>query len=143
MHRIHTPMQRYDIIKTISETALTSNIECGEFSYAQVLDRKVKGHFKLDIRFYDAETDTAVLVETKLHFVKNGKKQLFSYVELEREWSPSRKIIAILANTEDNIIKVWKIVGESVEELNDKKLKTLREYVDYFVPKNVNDKTAF
>lgn len=135
-------MQRYDIIKTISETALTSNIENGEFSYAKVLDRKLKGHFKLDIRFYDTETDTAVLVETKQHFVKNDVKQLFSYVKLEQEWSSNRKIIAILANTEDHLIMVWKVIGESVEELKDKKLKSLKEYVDYFVPKNINDKTA-
>lgn len=135
-------MQRYDIIKTISETALAQNIENGEFSYAKVIDRKLKGHFKLDIRFYDAETNTAVLVETKQHFVKKDKEQLFSYVELEQEWSPNRKIIAILANTEDNEIKVWKIIGESVEDLNDKKLKSLNEYVNYFIPKNINDKTA-
>ena len=116
-------MQRFNIIKTISEAAFTSNIENGEFSYAQVLDRKLKGHFKLDIRFYDAEANTAILVETKQHFVKKDKKQLFSYVELEQELSPNRKIIAILANTDDNLIKVWKITGENVEELSDKKNK--------------------
>lgn len=135
-------MQRYDIIKTISENALTSNIENGEFSYAKVLERKIQGHQYLDIRFYDAESNTAILVETKQHFVKGDIKQLFSYVALEQEWSSNRKIIAILANTADNVIKVWKIVGENVEELNDKKIKSLKEYVNYFVPKNINDKTT-
>lgn len=136
-------MERINIIKTIGEDFLTSNIENGEFSYAQVIDRKLnKGHFKLDLRFYDEKSKVAVLVETKQKFSKNDKKQLFDYVDLEKELSTKTKIVAILANTTDDSIKVWKIADGLEDDLNDRKLKSFAEYVDYFKPKNINDKTA-
>ena len=47
-------MDRISMIKTVWLDFLTSNIENGEFSYAQVLERSLSGHYKLDIRFYDA-----------------------------------------------------------------------------------------
>ena len=140
--KIYTQMERINIIKTIGEEFLTSNIENGEFSYAQVIDRKLSGHFKLDIRFYDEKSKVAVLVETKQKFSKNDKKQLFAYVDLEKELSARTKIVAILANTTDDSIKVWKIADGLVDDLNDRKLKSFAEYVDYFKPKNINDKTA-
>ncbi len=134
--------ERINIIKVIGEDYLTSNIENGEFSYAQVIDRKVTGHCKLDIRFYDEKSRVAVLVETKQKFTKKDKEQLFDYVELEKELSSKTKIVAILANTTDDSIQVWKITDGFEEKLNDKKLKSFAEYVDYFKPKNINDKTA-
>ena len=135
-------MDRFSIIKTIGEEFLTSNIENGEFSYARVIERKLSGHFKLDIRFYDEKSNVAVLVETKQKFAKNDKKQLFAYVSLEQELSDRVKIIAILANTTNDNIKVWKIADGIEEELNDRKLKSFSEYIDYFKKKNINDKTA-
>ncbi|MBO4739231.1 MAG: N-6 DNA methylase, partial [Bacteroidales bacterium] len=135
-------MERINIIKTIGEDFLTSNIENGEYSYAQVIDRKLSGHFKLDIRFYDEKAKVAVLVETKQKFNKNDKQQLFAYVDLEKELSVRTKIVAILANTTNDSIKVWKIADGSEDELDDRKLKSFAEYVDYFKPKNINDKTA-
>ena len=135
-------MERIDIINCVGRECLVQNIENGEFSYQQVLNRKITGHYKLDLRFYDAKNNVAVLIETKKRFnVKKDKAQLFAYVALEREMSSKSKIIAILANTSNSNIKVWKI-GEYEEELDDTKLKSMTEYVDYFKPRNINDKTA-
>ena len=135
-------MERLSIIKTIGEAFLTSNIENSEFSYAQVIDRKLSGHYKLDIRFYDKESQVAVLVETKQKFSKSDKKQLFDYVKLEQEFSARTKIVAILANTTDDSIRVWKVTGSIEDELPDKKLKSFAEYIDCFKTQNINDKTA-
>lgn len=135
-------MERIDIINCVGRECLVQNIENGEFSYQQVLNRKITGHYKLDLRFYDAKNNVAVLIETKKRFnVKKDKEQLFAYVALERELSSKTKIIAILANTMNNSIKVWKI-DDYEEELDDSKLKTIAEYVELFKPCNINDKTA-
>lgn len=134
-------MERIDIINCVGREFLTQNIENGEFSYKQVLDDEVTGHFKLDLRFYDEKNKVAVLIETKKKFVKKDKEQLFAYVALEQKLSPQTKIIAILANTSNNNIKVWK-VGEYEEELDDTKLKSMAEYVEYFKLHNINDKTV-
>ena len=135
-------MERYDIINYVGKEYLTSNIENGEFSYQQVIDEKLTGHYKLDLRFYDGKNKVAILIETKRKFnVKKDKEQLFAYVSLEQRISPQTKIIAILANTSNNNIKVWKI-GEYEEELDDKKLKSIAGYVEYFKPRNINNRTA-
>lgn len=135
-------MERIDIIECVGRQYLTSNIENGEFSYSQQIDRVLSGHFKLDIRFYDEKSNVAILIETKKKFTDKDKTQLFDYVKLEREISNRTNIIAILANTGNNKIKVWKVTNGVDEELNDIKLKSLEEYVDYFKPKNTNNKTA-
>lgn len=136
-------MERINMIKTVGLDFLTSNIENGEFSYAQVLERPLSGHFKLDIRFYDKESKTAVLIETKQRFKEDDKAQLFAYVTLEQEYNIADNIIAILANTSNDKIQVWQIAkGKEAELLNDKKLKTIVEYVEYFKPQNINDKSA-
>lgn len=135
-------MERIDIINCVGREYLTQNIENGEFSYQQVIDEKLTGHYKLDLRFYDSKNKVAILIETKKRFnVARDKEQLFAYVALEQRLSPQTKIIAILANTSNNNIKVWKI-GEYEEELDDKKLKSIAEYVEYFKPRNINDKTT-
>ncbi len=130
------------MIEILGKQYLQTNIENGEFSYAQVLSNTPIGHYKLDIRFYDKESKVAVLIETKKRFTKKDYNQLFAYVELEKKLDSRTKIIAIIANTSDDKIKVWKFVGEDREELDDRKLKTYPEYVDYFKPKNINDKTV-
>lgn len=134
---------RLDIIDAIGREYLTSNIENGEFSYWQALGREIKGAFKLDIRFYNQEKNVSVLVETKRKKIdKKAIKQLFEYVDLERELNPRAKIIAIIALTEAPDIKVWKVLDSNRNErLNDTQIKSFREYVDYFEQKNVNDKT--
>ena len=135
-------MQRIEIIDTIGRNYYAPNLETGEFSYVQALEENISGHKFLDIRFYDETTKVAVLIETKKNFKPKDKQQLFDYVTLEQRLSAQTKIIAILANTKDDKIKVWKIANGDVEELDDRKLKSFAEYVDYFKPKNVNDKTA-
>jgi len=135
-------MNRVDMIDIVGRKYLSSNIENDEFSYAQVIDRRLKGHFKLDLRFYDSSSNVSILIETKQRFGSRDKKQLFDYVTLEKEILPRTKIVAILANTSNNCIKVWKINGDYEEELDDKKMKSFAEYVEYFKPKNINDKTT-
>lgn len=135
-------MQRIDIIDHVGRIYQTSNVENGEFSYVKALNENISGHKFLDIRFYDGKTKVAVLIETKQNFKQKDKKQLFDYVALEQRMSAQTKIIAILANTKDDKIKVWKIANGLEDELDDRKLKSFAEYVDYFKQKNVNDKTA-
>ena len=136
-------MDRITMIRTVGLDFLTSNIENGEFSYSQVLERPLSGHFKLDIRFYDKESKTAVLIETKQRFKEDDKAQLFAYVALEQEYNIAKNIVAILANTLNDKIQVWQIAkGKEAELLSDKKLKTIAEYAEYFKPQNINDKSA-
>ena len=136
-------MDRITMIRTVGLDFLTSNIENGEFSYSQVLERPLSGHFKLDIRFYDEESKTAVLIETKQRFREEDKAQLFAYVALEKEYNIAENIVAVLANTLNDKIQVWQIAkGKEAELLSDKKLKTIAEYAEYFKPQNVNDKSA-
>lgn len=136
-------MDRITIIHTVGLDSLTSNIENGEFSYAQVLNHPLSGHFKLDIRFFDKDSKTAVLIETKQRFKEEDKAQLFAYVALEQEYNIADNIVAILANTLNDKIQVWQIAkGKEAELLSDKKLKTIAEYAEYFKPQNINDKST-
>ena len=130
------------MIDCVGRKYQSSNIENGEFSYAKALNENISGHKFLDMRFYDADKKVAVLIETKQKFKPTDKKQLFDYVTLEKRLSSVVKIIAILANTNDDKIKVWKIIDSKEAELDDKKLKTFEEYVEYFKPQNINDKSA-
>lgn len=132
-------MTRFEIIKQIGGKYLTENIEKGEFSYQQEIKRKISGRTFVDIRFYDEKMKLAVLVETKQTFIKKDEEQLFAYVKLEQELHTS-KIIAILANTNDNKIKVWKVLNGKLILLKDTKLKSFEEYNDYFKKRNTNDK---
>lgn len=133
-------MQRIQMIKTVGEEFHTSNIENGEFSYQQLSRQKLNGHFKLDIRFFDKQEKVAVLIETKKKYSEKDHQQLFDYLKLETKLCKTKKIVAILANTENDDIKVWKILDDDVTELEDTKLKTYGEYVRYFKKYNVNDK---
>ncbi len=137
-------MERFQIIQTIGDTFHTANLEEGGFSYTQVFDRKLTGRYKLDIRFYDEKTKVAVLVETKRQksLTKKDVEQLFAYVALEKELSAKTKIIAILTNIDDGKMRIWKVTTDLVEELDDTKIKSFAEYVEYFKPQNINDKTT-
>ena len=134
-------MQRIEIIDKLGKEHLVSNIENGEFSYQQEIERKLAGHYKLDIRFFNEKMNLAVLIETKQNFKEKDKEQLFDYVKLEQELK-TLKIIAILANTNNNKINVWKILNGKSILLEDTKLKSFEEYNDYFKKRNINDKTA-
>ena len=108
-------MDRTVIINTIGIEYHTPNVEKGEYSYVQaagsrkklkeLLDRDFK-HVNLDIRFQC--NDVVVLVETKTAFVKEDENQLLEYYEEEIATNKSRNVICILANTNDDNIKVWK-----------------------------------
>lgn len=59
---------------TVGAKYLTTNIEGGEFSYVQAAGSREKlrtalgrdfEHFKIDLRFFDEDSNTAVLIETK------------------------------------------------------------------------------
>lgn len=108
------------------------------------MERSLSGHYKLDIRFYDEASETAVLIETKRRFTSADKDQLFAYVALEQELNPETNIVAILANTENDLIKVWQFANNEANgiELSDTRLKSFEEYKFYFIPQNVNDRTA-
>lgn len=139
-------MTRFEMINTVGPQYHTENIENGEFSYAVALGGLANlanpTHYKLDVRFYDEVTKTAVLIETKPRFRETDEPQLFAYVSNEQKLNPSANIIAMLANTANNKIKVWKIVGDKVELLSDRVMKTMTEYARYFVKRNKNDKTT-
>ena len=108
-------MTRYDMIERIGRAYLTSNIEGGEYSYIQEAGSRANlenalgrsfSHFKLDIRF--EKDDTVILIETKQSFKKTDEEQLNEYLQQERALHYGKKIIAILANTNNDEIKVWK-----------------------------------
>ena len=132
------------MIHTVGRQFLVSNIENNEFSYQQVIDRSLSGHYKLDIRFFDEHSETAVLIETKRRFTNADKEQLFAYVALEQELNSETNIIAILANTDNDQIKVWKFSNNEASglELADSKLKSFEEYKMLFIPQNINDRNA-
>ncbi len=135
------------MITIVGSQYLTENIENGEFSYAIALNGTqnlaVSSHYKVDLRFVDEATNTIVLIETKQRFRASDEEQLFAYVANELKYNPSAKIIALLANTSNNKIKAWKINEDNVkEQLNDKMLKTMMEYIRYFIKRNKNDKTT-
>ena len=108
-------MLRHDMVEIVGKEFLTSNIEAGEYSYVQAAGGKAQleakvghpvSHFKLDIRF--EMDDVVVLIETKQNYVDDDEKQLREYLEEERAIHPGNKAICVLANTNNDKIKVWK-----------------------------------
>lgn len=145
-------MIRADIITKIGRKYLTSNIENGEYSYPKAFKEKglsFKGiktknteNQYLDIRA--SHENFSVLIETKQDFMSNiedAKSQLSSYIQYEKALT-GNNIIAILANTNNDKVMVWK--GDISEEnyLEDEYiLKTFEEYAEYYTNKT-NDKEA-
>ena len=145
-------MKRSEIISTIGTKYLTSNIENDEFSYPKefkkqslifnpVYSKKNERKFeKVDIRF--VKDNVTILVETKVNFtvsIDSAKEQLSAYVEYEKQLT-NNKIIAILANTINDEVKVWRGVVSDMDFMpNEKALRSCEEYVDFYTSK-VNDK---
>lgn len=143
-------MIRADIIKTIGRKYLTTNIENGEYSYPKaskesgvmyVAEETAKSTPQfLDLRFTDGKV--SVLVETKQNFMNDlegSKEQLSAYVRYEKQLT-GNKIIAILANTTNDTIKVWRGSISDEDYLEDEyKLKSFEEYAEYYTTKT-NDK---
>lgn len=136
------------MVDTVGKEFLTSNIEAGEYSYVQAaggksqLEAKVGhsiSHFKLDIRF-ECE-DVVVLIETKQNFVASDEEQLREYLEEERAIHPGRKAICILANTNNDKIKVWKSFVDDEHLLKDESmLDRMEHYVKLFKINKSNDR---
>lgn len=136
------------MIDRIGKEYLTTNIEAGEYSYVQEAGSKEKlekavghtvKHFKLDIRF--ESNNVAVLIETKQSFTKTDEKQLAEYVEEERALHKEMKIIAILANTNNDKIKVWRYSVDDSHILKEENvLDAMEHYVKLFDTARQNDK---
>lgn len=140
-------MTRHDMIERVGSRYMTANIEGGEFSYIQDAGSREKleqavghkiEHFKLDIRFED--DNVAVLIETKQNFAKKDENQLKEYLEEEKALHPENKVICILANTNNNKIKVWKSLMDDEHLLKDEKvLDTFEHYKSlFFISKQNN-----
>ena len=146
-------MKRIDIIEKIGKDYLVSNIENEEFSYQKALKEigkdiaeyqkeNYKRKYKdLDIRFENK--DLSILIETKIKFNQKDYEQLQAYVDYEKQLT-NNFIVAILANTSNDEIKVW--FGDRSLEITDetlcfdeRKLKSFEEYKDTFLGHN-NDK---
>lgn len=149
-------MQRFKIIQTIGSKYFVKNLENDEFSYPKALkeigkkvdkslvtSKKGKVHQNLDIRF--VANGISILVETKDNYDNWNKEeisiQLQSYVNYEKELT-GNKIIAILANTDDDRIKIWwgsdLKIDDSHQLKNQYTLKTFDEYADLYLGKKNN-----
>ena len=144
-------MTRNEIINTVKDSFLQSNIENDEWSYTQALAKAHKSidnklvtnpqtgnHYKnLDLRFADPKTKVAVLIETKQNFNRSfdaAKKQLQAYVEYEKVLSGYR-IVAILANTKDGQVLTWRgRVSDETLQKDCTVLLSFEEYVDMLSP---------
>ena len=141
-------MTRHDMIERVGASYHTPNIENGEYSYVQEAgskDRLKKAlgrdfeHFELDLRFED--DDFVVLIETKQNFVKADEAQLDEYLQEEIALHSGKKIIAILANTNNDKIKVWKSSLDDEHLLGDETvLDTMKHYKSLFEVNKQNNR---
>lgn len=141
-------MDRVSMVNRIGQQYMTSNIEGGEYSYVQAAGSKGKliqalgyepEHFKLDIRFEN--NGVVILVETKQNFVEKDKKQLREYLSEEKALHPNKKIICILANTNDDKICVWKSDIDDAHLLAEETaLDTMAHYEKLFEVSRQNDR---
>lgn len=141
-------MIRTDMISTVGRAYLTSNIENDEYSYPKAyaaasltfvpIQNSAGRRFeKLDIRF--VKDNVSVLIETKQNFTTADEEQLSAYVEYEKALT-GNKIVAILANTTNNNVKVWRgVISDSDLMPKETALRTMDEYVDFYTSK-INDK---
>ena len=141
-------MDRTAIINKIGIQYHTPNIEGGEYSYVQEAGTKAKlekavghpvNHFKLDIRF--EMDDVVVLVETKQIFTQADEAQLADYLEEERALHKGKKVICILANTNNDKIKVWKSFVDDNHVLKEETvIDTMGHYAKIFNVAKQNDR---
>ena len=133
-------MDRNAIINKIGMNYYTPNNEEGGYSYVQEAGSKSAlekalgrpfNHFKLDIRF--ELNNVVVLIETKQNFTFADEKQLAEYVAEEKAIHSGKKIIAMLANTNNDDIKVWKSVVNDYHLLeNETVIDNMEHYVSLF-----------
>lgn len=143
-----TDMIRTDMISTVGREYLTSNIENDEYSYPKafaaqsltfnpIRNKAGRAFEKLDIRF--VKENVTVLIETKQNFTKADEEQLSAYVEYEKALT-GNKTVAILANTMNDTVRVWRgVVSDSDLMTKETALRSMDEYVDFYTSK-INDK---
>lgn len=141
-------MIRADMVATVGREYLTSNIENDEYSYPKafaaqsltfnpIRNKTGRAFEKLDIRF--VKDNVTVLIETKQNFTVADEEQLSAYVEYEKALT-GNKIIAILANTANDNVKVWRgVISDGDLMPKETALRTMDEYVDFYISK-INDK---
>lgn len=141
-------MIRTDMISTVGREYLTSNIENDEYSYPKafaaqsltfnpIRNKAGRAFEKLDIRF--VKENVTVLIETKQNFTKADEEQLSAYVEYEKALT-GNKTVAILANTMNDTVRVWRgVVSDSDLMTKETALRSMDEYVDFYTSK-INDK---
>lgn len=145
-------MNRQKIAETVGVDYHRHNIEEDEWSYAKdagnlsnltkLLGEK-PAHYKLDRRFTDSDDtgDYAVLIETKQNFTDKDTHQLAAYVEEEYALHRGAKVIAILANTNDDRIRVWKSEVDDEHLLPDETvLDSMEHYKKLFSTDRQNDR---
>lgn len=95
----------------------------------------------MDIRFESG--NVVVLVETKQNFIDSDRGQLAEYVAEEKALHPGKKIIGILANTNNDNIRVWKSnIDDTHIQEDETVLDTMEHYVNLFAIKIQNDREA-
>lgn len=141
-------MIRADMISTVGRVYLTSNIENDEYSYpkaytaasltfAPIQNSAGRKFEKLDIRF--VKDNVSVLIETKQNFTAADEEQLSAYVEYEKALT-GNKIVAILANTTNDNVKVWRgVISDGDLMPKETSLRSMDEYIDFYTSK-INDK---
>lgn len=83
--------------------------------------------------------NVTVLIETKQNFTKADEEQLSAYVEYEKALT-GNKTVAILANTINDTVRVWRgVVSDSDLMSKETALRSMDEYVDFYTSK-INDK---
>lgn len=142
-------MSRRKIIDTIGTNYQIENTKNNKYSYVkafgglkkeleELVGHPVK-HFILDIRF--AKNDFVILVKTKQRFTTKDEEQLREYVELEKAIHNTKKIIAILANTKNEEVKVFKsFVDDDYCLTNETVLRSLEYYEEFFTTNQINDR---
>ena len=143
-------MTRHEIIERIGSQYHTANIEAGEYSYAKEAGTRAKlknalgrdfVHYKLDIRFEAG--NVVVLVETKQNFVDSDIDQLAEYAAEEKALHPGKKIVGILANTNNDNIRVWKsFIDDTHIQEEETVLDSMEHYVNLFAVMIQNDREA-
>ena len=145
-------MTRTEIANRIGREYMTTNVENDEWSYAKDAGNKAKleekvghlvQHFKLDLRFvcHDTTGNYVVLIETKQNFEDADEKQLKAYLEEERALHKGEKIICILANTNDDKIRVWKSDIDDKHLLKEETvIDNMSHYVKLFASDRQNDR---
>lgn len=144
-------MLRNDMINIVGKDFIVANIENDEFSYPKEFKRLGKDfeairsekdgrkYEKLDIRF--VKGNVSVLIETKSDFEKDptAEEQLAAYVEYEKKLT-GNKVVAILANTTNDAIKVWRgVISDNNFMSKETVLKDIDEYVSLYTAK-INNK---